>query len=206
VIKEILKYYNEKLKKKHIILFIISMIIFVIFFKVFLNDNTYSYLFGTKSLLYIMQEKVILLFLVLFSSIVAYFYLPVISVLMGYVLASDLVTYNLFGSSIITTKVMIGIIIQLFVFTLCGALGMNVCYHTTERAKQRASNSLKFIDIKKMFAEIRKDENKIKEIEHEKEKLKNKVYDTKIDMKKVALIFVISSVIEIIAILITYIN
>lgn len=204
-------FYKINLKKKHIIIYALTLIIFTILSITFINniDDTKTLLSqieaakGTTSILgTIFKEKIPLIFLLVFSGITPFIYVPVVGIIgYPYILAINLVDMSAFNIIL----AIFGGIIQLFGATLAISAGIYYCNCSTKKFRYDQSVTFGLDDVKlQIYESTKKDEkvNKLKEKMLVKKEKREKL-NVKIEYKALVITTVISSVIVIISALIT---
>lgn len=209
IISQIKELYNTKLKKSHIICFIIMVIIFSIVF--IYNINLYnsgaikipegaagnSFWNATK-------ENFFMAAVIIFAGITPYFFLSVIGLAEAAVIVNDMILRYVQGSSFLLT-LFIGGIIQIIGFSLCIAVGLYYCRLSTKKNKYYHHSDFSLVDMKKQIYQIRKDEKKVKEIEKKKEEKNKKIQEFNVKIPYINFIFLglISFIISFVGLLIT---
>ena len=127
VLKEYFKFYKQKLMRKHIIVYIICLVIFFVMIASFtskinstpnmlqlienakdVSDNST----GIFSLIF--SKKITLIFMIIFAGIAPYFFIPVIGVFSASSLATDIVSnFNILTGKGSIISMCIGAIIEL---------------------------------------------------------------------------------------------
>ena len=98
ILKDFIKYYKENLKVKHIVCFIIMVIIFALSLNLFytnLNNQEAKEIIteSVKGVPFIssLGEKIFLAFLIIFAGFTPYLYISVIGLFCGYSLANNII-------------------------------------------------------------------------------------------------------------------
>lgn len=208
IILDFFEYYKKNLLKKHIICFIIMIIIFILSLNLFytnLNNEEIKQLvtdnFKETGFLKILGENVFLTFIIIFAGFTPYIYLSVIGLFFSYNLANNIIiSYIYYSSTSGLIFMIIGGVIQIIGISLSVATGINYCSITTKRKKFTSNSTFGINDIKKTFYNIRNNEDGIKKVEESnKKKIKEK---QKYNIKVPYLMFLISFLISIIFIII----
>ena len=216
-LKDYFQFYNTKLKKKHIIVYVISLIIFFVFLSIFISSIDVTKQFskiaeeasktqvGTNIFIQILKDDIFTVFLVIFAGITPFVYLPAIGFIYPYILAGDIA--GLFSSqgtvNLICTT--LGCIIKIFGIALAMVSGFEYCKHTTKKFRYSQSSNFGVLDVKRHYYEIKNDEENVKKIDEQKTKKQEKQekLNVKVPYKMLLYSFVISSVILIIGTIIS---
>lgn len=211
MLKNYYSFYKINLRKKHIIIYAITLLIFTILSVTFINNLGDSQILlsqidaakGTSSVLEtIFKEKIPLIFLLVFSGITPFIYVPVVGIIgYPYILALNLVDM----SAINIILAIFGSIIQLFGATLAISAGIYYCNCSTKKFRYDQSITFGLDDIKlQIYESTKKDEkaNKLKEKMQLKKEKREKL-NVKIEYKVLVITTVISSIIVIVSALIT---
>lgn len=206
---DLFKFYKENLFKKHLILYIILLVIFFVTVAVLINkvdpqdassisanvDVTEINLFKS-----IFGEKLLLVALMVFAGITPFVYIPVLGLMAPYLLAKDLINlcyYERFQGNVIVVS--LGVIIQLIGIALAIATGIYYCTLSSKKFRYRQSLDISFNDVKKNFYKatnktdkLKKLEKKIKEKKNKAEKLNVKIPYTKIVALAIASFLVVA--------------
>ncbi len=217
-LKEILSFYNENLRKKHIILYIICLLVFFVIMTIYLNNsnieqeiknnmavvNTESQSSIKNILDAILVEKLPLTALITFAGITPFVFIPVLGVLNSYIFAVRIVR-AFYISNVNPTILAIGCVIQLFGYALAIATGIYYCSLSSKKFRYRQGNSYSFSDIKKKFYTITQNKKKLNEINKKmKQKIKNnEKLNVKVPYKMLVIVTVISFLIVTIGTLIS---
>ncbi len=196
-IREFIIFYNSKLKKTHIITFAISVIIFFwLLATLFIDSAAITDFVSSMNLSNngridtIFTEKLPLSFLIVFSGITPYAFIPVIGVIgFPYALALGLVGANTF-------TMIIGVIsgiLQLFFTSMLVAAGINYCVNSTKKFRYSQAITFGLSDVMIQIYEIRKNDKKVQELKDKKLKKdeKREALNVKIEYKKLILATII---------------
>lgn len=208
-------FYRKELSRKHILLYVISMILFFVMLVYYLNirntgaeaiDFLKNGASGTQLLgkmanfKNIFNEKILINLVILFAGITPYIYIPVLGILYPSTLVLNIINaFSNLGVNMNPTFMTIGSIIQMFGISLSSAMGIYFCKVSTKRFKYNQQMSFTFNDVKKEIYTIRKEEEKLNEL-LEKEEEKNKKIEelnVKIPYKYLIITFIISTLIVI---------
>ena len=155
-IKKYLEFYNKNIRRTHIIVYIICMIIFLIAVNSYISNiditNTFTNDINTnRSLISIIfREKVVMIFLIIFAGITPFIFLPLIGLISAYNLAVSVGgLFVLHSSNIGNILGCIGAIIQMFGFSLAIAVGCYYCALATKKYRYNFKGGITFSDIKK---------------------------------------------------------
>ena len=208
ILKDFIKYYKENLKVKHIVCFIIMVIIFALSLNLFytnLNNQEAKEIIteSVKGAPFIssLGEKVFLAFIIVFAGFTPYLYISVIGVFCGYSLANNIIiSYILNGSTVSFVFMIIGGVIQLIGFSLCVATGINYCSISTKRRKFSSNTTYGLNDIKSTFYKFKNDKEGMKRVEESNRKKfeEKKKYNVKVPY----LTYIVSFIISIIFVLV----
>lgn len=208
-LKDIVNFFNENLKKKTCVLFIIFAAMSVILFIPFVREVKQSV--GTNgeldiSLLNFIKDKIFFLVVTIISSLVPHVYMSVLSG-MGYIYqtlgeyAHIMVDKGYFFGFLI---VIIPVLLNLICISICTALGMYLCKINTNKFVLGQQRNINFNTFTLELAKITRNKEKQKKIQKkidEKEaKLRNKDIDIK--YKEVLTIFGIICILQLISSLI----
>lgn len=200
VIKKYIEFYNKNLRKKHLIIYIISLVIFAFFMTDFISNKT-----SIEELLKtvdsgktqvdafggVFSNKIPVATLIAISGFTPFIYLPVIGIIgFPYMIVENIM---LNAASNLVVQVIFGII-QIFGSSLAVAIGMYICTNYTKKFRYSQSNSLGLDDVKAQIYEIKKDEKSLNNLK-EKVKIKNEKKEklnVKIDYLSVCITLVIS--------------
>lgn len=223
VMANFFKFFNANLKRKTIVVFIISLILFGILFSAYLsqmNGSTNitgqadaiakgSNLYRSDILKNIVNQKLPVTFLCIFSGIVPFFYIPALcTYAVSSMLASDIITYIQDSSKVINMVSMsISSVLQLFGFSIAIAAGIYYCSNYTKRFRYSEGKHTTFNDLKYKFYELKNDQkNKEKVIKaNQKAEQKRQKLNVKIDYLNLFVSFIVSIFIIILASLIALI-
>lgn len=212
IIPEYCKFFKENLRKKTIVIFVITLIVFLYFLIMFFNNidfnnaikNGQNVVLENNGIFSMIKEKVLVVILLVVSGITPYIYIPVIGIFTSYGFSSSIVT--LFGSTNTFNLIAmsIGAIIQILGISIAIAQGIYYCKLSTKKFKYSQTNSFGFDDLKKSIYEIRKNEEKVKKIaKKQEEKLKKQqALNVKVPYKMIFTSIVISIVIVVLGTLI----
>ncbi len=217
-IKKYFAFYKESIMRKHIIFYVLSMLIFFIFISMLISntdiknsvksvleasmENDDFFTNATLTFKSIFTQKIPLCAIVIFAGITPYAHIPVLGVAYSIILAIS--AYTCFvstDSSFTLILACIGCIIQMFGISLDIATGVHYCKLSTKKYKYN-NGGYKFglNDIKKQLYETRKDEKKLKEIEKKME-MENKKLE-ELNVKVPYINYVISFFISVLIVII----
>lgn len=217
MLKNYFKFYNDNIKRKHAIIYIISMIIFFILLSFFISNidvtqnlNNISQDAANQEKINIVkiifEQKIPLMFLIIFAGITPYVYIPVLGMLNSYTLATSII--NIFGKTNNNLNLIfssLGSIIQLFGTALAIATGIYYCTLATKRSKYNKITQLGVNDIKRNIYQLTKNEKKLNELEQkiENQKIEKEKLNVKIPYINLIISGIISSIIVIIGTIIS---
>ena len=217
VIGEFLDFYKKDLRKKHIIVYVISLIIFFIFLAMFISsldvttsiatlaENAQENVNNSNVFIQIFKQTLPSIFLVIFAGITPFVYLSVIGFYYPYILAGDISSSFLItshtGSLICMT---IGAIIQIFAMSLAMVAGFYYCTISSKKFRYSQRSGFGLYNVKKQIYEIRKDEKKLAKLEEKKRKKDEKIESLNVSVpyRKLLYVFIVTFVIAVIGTLI----
>ncbi len=211
MLKNYFTFYKKNLRRKHMIIYILSLVLFAFFITSFKSDLTaMNQLLSqigdnkeeTNIFMLILRNKIPLAFLLTFSGVTPYIYIP----MMGIIGVPYLLALGLMNMSVVSLVIScIGAIIQIFGYSLAIAGGIYYCNLSTKRYRYNQTNLFGLDDIKMQIYEATKKEeklNKVKERRQAKIEKKEKL-NVKIEYKKLLITVIVSIIIVVIATLIT---
>lgn len=205
------KFYKEKLMRKHIIIYIICLVVFFVMIATLISKiNSTPNIAelaqkakevseasnGVFSL--IITKKIPLIFMIILAGIAPYFFIPVIGIASSYSLACDIVTnFNVLTGKASVIPMCIGAIIQLIAVGLSVATGIQYCLLSTKRWRYSRNQDYSMIDFKRTFYEATDNKKKLKEITKKKEEkaAKNEKNNVTVPYGYFVISFLISTVI-----------
>lgn len=190
---ELVNFYNEKIKKIHIIVFVIVAILFTTVFissvyryksgSNYIAEGTTLASFGSQ-----LRENFLLDAVVILAGITPYFYIPVLGGIESIVVVNDMVLRYAFSESLLITSY-IGGLIQMIGIALCIAVGIYYCRLSTKKNKYYHQSEFSFNDLKKQYYSLRKDSKKVEEIEMKKEQKRKEVEACNVKIPYINFIF-----------------
>ena len=211
VLKEYFSFYNKNLRRKHIVIYILSLIVFTMLMIVLIQNldeinqitageniiKSHSNIFMT-----ILTEKIPLTFLIVFSGLAPFAYIPLIGIFAyPYILVIQLINMSVINMVLAC----IGSVIQIFGISLAISAGIYYCKLSSKRYRYNESATFGLDDVKLQFYEstkriekLDKLKNKIEVKREKKEKL-----NVKIEYKNLMITAIISTIIVVVAALIT---
>ena len=207
IIKEYKKFYKENLKIKHIVMTIIMIIIFFILVKLQWNSisdmstssEDTSNITKNTIIQAIVKNEAPVNFLLILAGISPYLYVSVLGVFTTYTLLIEITSTYLLNKSIFTLIISsIGAIIKIIAYSLSIATGMYYCSLSTKRFKYSQISFFGYTDFKKAIYQIRGNEEKVHEMDIQKEKnIEKKLsYNVKVPYKLFVVSFIISLVLS----------
>lgn len=215
-ISEFLEFYKENLRKKHIIVYVVSLVIFFVFLAMFIStidvkapletviENTQKS--STNVFSTIIKQTIPSVFLVIFAGITPFIYLPVIGFGYPYIIASDIAESFLMTTHTANIICMtFGGIIQIFAISLAMVAGFYYCGFSTKRFRYSQRSGFGMYNVKRQLYEIKKDDKKIAKLEEEKRKKDEKIeaLNVSVPYKKLFYTFVVAAIIAIIGTIIS---
>lgn len=181
---ELLDFYNQKIKKMHIVLLIITVILFAIsFYTTFsaIRAGNYTLSEGIVAQGFVdtLKENVLLDLVIIIAGITPYCFLSIIGVAQAIMAVNGLGISYALGNSFLFTS-FIGGIIQMIGISLCVAIGIYFCRLSTKKNKYYHHSDFGMDDIKLQLYEIRKDEKKLEELTKKKEEKAKKIEECNI--------------------------
>lgn len=211
IIKDYFKFYKQKLMRKHIITYIICLIVFFVVIawlisKInstpniaelaenakIINENSK----GVFSL--IISKKIPLIFMIIFAGIAPYFFIPVLGIGASYSLAVDIVTnFNVLTGKSSVIPMCIGAIIELIAVSLAIATGIEYCILSTKKWRYSRNQDYSMIDFKRTLYEATNNKKKLNAINKRKQErdAKNEKNNVKIPYVYLLTSFVISVIV-----------
>lgn len=211
IIKGYFKFYKEKLMRKHIIIYIICLVVFFVMIATLISKiNSTPNIAelaqkakevseasnGVFSL--IITKKIPLIFMIILAGIAPYFFIPVIGIASSYSLACDIVTnFNVLTGKASVIPMCIGAIIQLIAVGLSVATGIQYCILSTKRWRYSRNQDYSMLDFKRTFYEATGNKKKLKEVAKKKEEktAKNEKNNVTVPYGYFVISFLISTVI-----------
>lgn len=208
-------FYKKEILRKHLFLYVISLILFFIMLVYFLGSNNIaneiSEIIKSESNLNAMgkmqnfknifTDKLLVNLVLLISGITPYIYIPILGVMYSYTLVLNILSaFNNIAVNMSPTLMTIGSIVQMFGISLTSATGIYLCKIATKKFRYNQKMNFTFNDIKKEYYTIKKDEEKLNEVLEKEGKRIEKIekLNVKIPYKNIIISFVISSLIIII--------
>lgn len=178
-VKNYLEFYNKNIRRTHIIIYIICMIIFLLVVNSYISniDVTSSFIQSStensRSLFSIIfKEKIVMIFLIIFAGITPFIFLPLIGLISAYNLAVSVGgLFALHSSTIGNILSCIGAIIQMFGFSLAIAIGIYYCILASRKYRYNFRAGVTFSDIRKTLYKSTNNKQKLDdEIKKENER------------------------------------
>ena len=201
-------FYKDHIALIHLIVFIIGAALFVVtFFSTFIKiKNGQTVIDGTtttKSVLDMLKEDALISFVIIFAGITPYCFLSVIGLIQILLNVQQYALRYALGNGFMLTS-FLGILLQVIGITLCVAVGLYYCRLSTKKRKYYNQSGFGMDDIKASIYDLRKDENKIKELQQKREEKARKIQEAnvKIPYFNFLLLGIIGFVVEVIGTLI----
>lgn len=208
-------FYKKEIIRKHIVLYVISLILFFIILvylsnsnnilnevsEIIKNESNFNVIGKIANFKNIFTDKLLINFVLLISGITPYVYIPVLGVMYSYTLVLNIIfAFNNLATNMNPTFMTIGSIVQMFGISLTSAIGIYICKIATKRFKYNQKVNFTLNDVKKEYYTIKKDEEKLNELLEKEQKRIEKVekLNVKIPYKNIIISFIISSLIIII--------
>lgn len=212
-LKEYWNFYKENIRKKHIVLYIVALIIFFVFVVIFLNSldmsNQINNLENIKQkhniLNVLMVEKLPLVLVIIFAGITPFVYLSTLGIFTSYDLALKLVDEFLLGNSINIVVLAIGMIVQLFGIGMAMATGYYYCSLSSKRFRYSQSKGYSLNDVKEKIYMATKNKEKLERLNKkmEEKSKKNEKLNVKIPYKMLLVSALFAFIIVLIGTIIT---
>ena len=182
---EFFDFYNTNLKKKHIIVYVISLVIFFLFLAVFISSidvtnsierlaesSTQAQVSTIKDILStIFKQTLPAIFLVIFAGITPFVYLSFIGFGYSYVLALDIANAFVINPHTYNVILMtIGGIIQIFAISLAIVTGFYYCGLSTKKFRYSQRSGFGLYDFKKQVYSLKNQKEKIEKLDEAKRK------------------------------------
>lgn len=211
VLKNYFAFYNKNLKKNHIIVYVISLIVFALFMINFISNlsEVNQFLSELKNaqeksniFVNIIKEKIPVVLLLIFSGITPFVYIPLIGVVgFPYILATGIMNMSLLNMIIAC----IGGVVQIFGVSLAISAGIYYCTCSSKKFRYSQSSTFGLDDVKEQIYEARKQDDKLDKVKAKKQaKLeKREKLNVKIEYKALFITAIISTIIVSVAAIIT---
>lgn len=205
IIKEYLEFYQEKLKKTHIICFIICLILFFILLgskmtqvDQLFSDGVAEKIVDVSYFSSLIKNKIPIIFVIILAGITPFVHLSALGFIVPYHLVMNIcASYAIHHSVVGVIFMCVGAIIQLFAFSLAIATGFYYCKLTSKKYRYQQHSSLGIRDVKAAVYKLRKQDEKLEKLtqkEYEKS-VKREELNVKIPYRFFAVSFVICSII-----------
>lgn len=176
IVDSMLVFFGKELRKKTLVLIIISVVIYLssmIFFMNIANnmENIQDLSMVSGSFYELLKQKVILILLVILAGLVPYFHISVIAYI-GYVMtiASDVATYGVEkGNFTAILANIIPVVLDITVISFITAVGIYMCKMFTKKFRYSQRSSFGFSDVRLQIYEMRKQTEKGEKLKKEKE-------------------------------------
>lgn len=170
ILKNYIDFYKKNLKKKHIISIIVCLVIFVIFLVADIKKYSGVELSIPKaSYLNNLSENAMLSFIIIFAGITPYCFLPVLGFSAMYNVASKVaLIYVAKGSIVGLILNCVLVLICSIAYSLCISTGIHYCSLSSKKFTYSQKKGFKFSDLKLSIYKLRKNEKKIEELEEKK--------------------------------------
>ena len=211
ITKQVKDFYNEHLKKSHVIFTIITILIYVIYFAYMFHLYRSGNLkvaqdITANNFLGYVNNCFFLTVIIIIAGITPYFYLSVLGLLIPLDLVGNLLARYVLGYSFMPT-LFIGGLIEMLAYSLCISVGIYFCKLSSKKNKYYHYSDFSVNDLKKQVYEIRKDKDKVEEIEKKQEEKKKEIEkcNIKIPYLNFAILGIVAFVVECVGVLITLI-
>lgn len=216
-------FFKNNLKRKTLVVYIISLLLLGIFYTMFLsqNNNTNDIAqqaqslsngvvsYKSQILKEIVKSKVPIIFLCIFSGIVPFFYIPALCTyfVSNYTVSVIVKAIESSSSKVNLVTLSISSVLQLLGYSLAIATGIYYCINETKHFRYDESKHTTFNDIKYKFYEYKNDkknQTKAYDVKKKREAKKEKL-NVKIDYFNIMISFIVSILIVAISSLIALI-
>ncbi|MNP08225.1 hypothetical protein D3C76_1002840 [compost metagenome] len=221
IIKNYLSFYNKELRKKHILIYVVSLILFAIFTTSVISDvgnintiqtqaNNFTNSGNTSDkdvFNSIITQKIPISLLLIFAGITPFAYIPVLGIVLApYILAGDIA--NVINGSygvISILSLSVSAVLQLIGIGLAIATGVYYCNNATKRFRYSQGGSMGIDDVKDQYYQIRKDEKNLEKLQLKRQQKleKKEKLNVKIDYFNMLISAVVSVIIVSVATLIS---
>ena len=211
IIKDYFKFYKQKLMRKHIITYIICLIVFFVIIAWLISkinstpniaelaENAKIISENSKGVFsLIISKKIPLIFMIIFAGIAPYFFIPVLGIGASYSLAVDIVTnFNVLTGKSSVIPMCIGAIIELIAVSLAIATGVEYCILSTKKWRYSRNQDYSMLDFKRTLYEATNNKKKLNEINKRKQErdAKNEKNNVKIPYVYLLTSFAISVIV-----------
>lgn len=211
IIKDYFRFYKQNLMRKHIITYIICLIVFFVIIAWLISkinstpniaelaENAKIISENSKGVFsLIISKKIPLIFMIIFAGIAPYFFIPVLGIVASYSLAVDIVTnFNVLTGKSNVIPMCIGAIIELIAVSLAIATGIEYCILSTKKWRYSRNQDYSMIDFKRTLYEATNNKKKLNEINKRKQErdAKNEKNNVKIPYVYLLTSFVISVIV-----------
>ncbi len=211
IIKGYIGFYKQKLMRKHIIVYIICLVVFFVMIATLISKinatpniaelaqkakEASETSEGIFSLIF--KKKISLVFIIILAGIAPYFFIPVIGIAYSSSLAYDIASnFNVLTGKASVVPMCIGAVVQLIAVGLSVATGIEYCLLSTKKWRYARNQDYSMIDFKRNLYEATNNKKKLKEITKKKEEKakKNEKNNVSIPYGYFLISFVISVVI-----------
>jgi len=152
------------------ILFTIFMICLFILYDVNMVDETTT--FEKTSMVAMLRERIIILFLILLAGWVPYFYIPAIAYAAYiFMLSGDLLfNMEINGRMLALVINIIPVLVDIFTVSVIAAIAIYICNYTSKKYKYAQRTSFSFLDVKIQLYQMTKKQDEYEEAIAKKEK------------------------------------
>ena len=150
-----------------------------------------------------LKEDALISFVIIFAGITPYCFLSVIGLIQILLNVQQYALRYALGNGFMLTS-FLGILLQVIGITLCVAVGLYYCRLSTKKRKYYNQSGFGMDDIKASIYDLRKDENKLKELQQKRGEKARKIQEAnvKIPYFNFLLLGIIGFVVEVIGTLI----
>lgn len=219
IIKEYFNEYKENLKTKHIVCFIIMIVIFGLTIISYVSNlqnqdfleqvqNITGEYVSENVFTKILSNKLPAVAIIIIAGVTPFIYASALGVLFSYQMAEEMITVlSVANSSGNVILMSVGAIIQCIGFSLAVATGIYWCKISGKRRRYANGTQKSFLDVKKELYSLTNNKKKIKELEKKRKEKNEKIQKYNVEIPYLTLItsFVVSFIIVVIGTFIFYI-
>lgn len=216
---EYLDYYKNRLMKKNVIIFIISIILFSVLLGSYISNlHNEDFLEQIKNINLneqsvsainnFIKNKVPTIFIIILAGITPYFFISILGIFTSTQIANEILSVisvaNNTGSMFFMC---IGAMIQLVGFSLATSTGIHWCRIMTKRSRYFNGKENMFDNLRQEYYRLRNNNKKIEELKRKKKEknIKNEKNNVKIPYKILLISFLFSCIIVFVGTIIFYI-
>ncbi len=205
---KLLIFFNKDIKKKFIVLLIVSVILLMLFTNFMYNINKFDITTGeltadvnnnlvlNRGFFEILKSKLMVLGLTLVAGVVPYFFIPVVG-LVGYLLTTGSeVSINILGyQGNFSVLTLIPLTLDVICISLATSIGIYYASVSTKKFIYSGTKRFTLLDLKLQIYEIMKKEEKIEKIKNKIERRNEKQEKNNVKTKYIEMISIFGIVI-----------